>query len=78
MRRFPLVFVLFLTELLAFAAENPRPQWLGNEPLIIAGNWDSTPIFRRRVGGIAPEFDEEYARQHSEEAVRKLKLTDKK
>jgi hypothetical protein len=55
------------------AAQKPKPDWLGNEPLIIVGNWDSMPIFRRRVGGLAVDFDEEYARQHSEEAVRKLK-----
>jgi hypothetical protein len=59
--------------LLSLAAEKPRPEWLGNEPLIIVGNWDSMPIFRRRVGGISLDFDEEYKLQHSEEAVRKLK-----
>jgi len=31
------------------------------------------PIFRRRVGGVAPGMAEDYARQHTEEAVRKLK-----
>ena len=34
-------------------AQKPRPEWLGKEPLIIVGNWDSMPIFRRRVGGAA-------------------------
>ena len=45
----------------------------GKEPLIVVGNWDSMPIFRRRVGGVAPGMAEDYARQHTEEAVRKLK-----
>jgi hypothetical protein len=51
----------------------PRPSWLGKEPLIIVGNWDSMPIFRRRVGGTPAWQEEDYAREHTEEAVRKLK-----
>jgi len=54
-------------------AQKPRPEWLGKEPLIVVGNWDSMPIFRRRVGGVAPGMAEDYARQDTEEAVRKLK-----
>jgi hypothetical protein len=50
-----------------------RPSWLGREPLIIAGNWDSMPIFRRRVGGNPAWQEEDYAREHTEETVRKLK-----
>jgi len=50
-----------------------KPEWLGKEPLVIVGNWDSMPIFRLRVGGAAPDMAEEYARQHTEEAVVKLK-----
>lgn len=50
-----------------------RPEWLGNEPLITVGNWDTTPVFRRRVGGESIDFDKEYALQHNEETVRKLK-----
>src|SRR5438105_5561516 len=71
LRLLPLLMVL--AGALPAAAQKPRPEWLGNEPLIIVGNWDSMPIFRRRVGGIALDFDEEYALQHTEEAVRKLK-----
>jgi hypothetical protein len=26
----------------------PTPAWLKDEPLIITGNWDSMPIFRRQ------------------------------
>jgi hypothetical protein len=51
----------------------PRPKWLGKEPLIIAGNWDSMPIFRRRVGGNPVWQEADYAREHTEEAVQKLK-----
>ena len=29
----------------------PTPAWLKDQPLISVGNWDSMPIFRRRVGG---------------------------
>lgn len=54
-------------------AQPALPAWLGREPLIIVGNWDSMPIFRRRVGSIAPGMEEDYVRQHSEEAVLKLK-----
>ncbi|MCC6587555.1 MAG: beta-galactosidase trimerization domain-containing protein [Bryobacterales bacterium] len=50
-----------------------KPAWLGQEPLIIIGNWDSMPIFRRRVGGNTIQQEEDYAREHSEEAVIKLK-----
>lgn len=50
-----------------------RPSWLGREPLIIAGNWDSMPIFRRRVGGNPTWQEEDYAREHTEETVLKLK-----
>ena len=51
----------------------PTPEWLKNEPLIIVGNWDSMPIFRRRVGGNTAWQEEDYRREMSEEAVRKLK-----
>ena len=68
-------FPLLIAALAAAGAEAPkqRPGWLGKEPLIIVGNWDSMPIFRRRVGGEAIEQTQEYLRQHTEEAVRKLK-----
>jgi hypothetical protein len=51
----------------------PRPEWLGNEPLITVGNWDSMPIFRRRMGGQAVDVEQDYAKQHTENAVIKLK-----
>jgi hypothetical protein len=50
-----------------------RPAWLKTEPLIIVGNWDDMSIFRRRVGGNRVGQEEAYLKQHTEEAVRKLK-----
>jgi hypothetical protein len=49
------------------------PAWLSSEPLIIVGNWDSMPIFRRRAGGGTTWQEEDYLKEHSEEAVRRLK-----
>jgi hypothetical protein len=68
-----LPLLLLISCVPAAQAQKPRPEWLGKEPLIIVGNWDSMPIFRRRVGGAAPDMEEVYAREHTEEAVRKLK-----
>jgi len=50
-----------------------RPSWLGQEPLIIVGNWDDMRIFRQRVGGNTTWQQEDYERQHTEDAVLKLK-----
>jgi hypothetical protein len=55
------------------AAALSKPSWLKNEPLIIAGNWDSMPIFRRRVGGNPVWQEEDYQKEHTEETVSKLK-----
>ena len=72
-----LPLLLFATALFGAAAPDPppmaKPAWLGQEPLIIIGNWDSMPIFRRRVGGNTIQQEEDYTREHSEEAVIKLK-----
>ncbi len=57
----------------ASEAPLPRPGWLKKEPLIVAGNWDSMAIFRRRVGGNPVWQEEDYAREHTEETVQKLK-----
>ena len=72
----PLFFFLSITgiAITSDAQESkPHPEWLGNEPLITVGNWDSTLIFRRRMGGQSADMEQEYAAQHTEEAVRKLK-----
>jgi hypothetical protein len=54
------------------AAASP-PAWLDSEPLIVVGNWDSMPIFRRRVGGGTTWQEDDYLKEHSEETVRRLK-----
>ena len=51
----------------------PTPSWLKDEPLIIVGNWDSMPIFRRRVGGNTTWQEYDYRSEQTEETVRKLK-----
>ncbi len=50
-----------------------RPQWLREEPLVIVGNWDSMPIFRRRVGGNPVWQEDDYRKEHEEETILKLK-----
>ncbi|MCK9413283.1 MAG: beta-galactosidase [Prolixibacteraceae bacterium] len=39
----------------------------------MVGNWDDMPIFRRRAGGNLVGQEDEYYREHTEEAVKKLK-----
>jgi hypothetical protein len=46
--------------------------WLSDRPLIIVGSWDDMPIFRNRVGGGTEGMEEDYKKEHTEEAVRKL------
>ena len=66
--------VLFVACGTAFSDEQKAsPEWLGKQPLITVGNWDSTPFFRRRVGGESVHLEQDYAKQHTEEAVEKLK-----
>src|SRR5579864_1706392 len=51
-----------------------RPAWLHETPIVMVSNHDSMPIFRRRVGGNPTwQEDEYYNKEHTEEAVRKLK-----
>lgn len=50
-----------------------RPSWLAEEPLIIVGNWDTAHIFRVRKGGNPVWHEDDYVREHTEEAVQKLK-----
>jgi hypothetical protein len=49
------------------------PEWMKKEAIIMAGNWDSAPIFRTRKGGYQTWDIEDYPRTHSEEAIIKLK-----
>jgi hypothetical protein len=60
----------------AVSAEQPksRPAWLHDTPIVLVSNHDSMPIFRRRAGGNTVwQEDEYFNKEHSEEAVRKLK-----
>jgi hypothetical protein len=54
-------------------AAQSRPSWLHTMPIVLVGNWDSMPIFRRRVGGNPTWQEEDYEKEHTEEAVDKLK-----
>lgn len=51
----------------------PRPAWLHEMPIVTVSNHDSMPIFRRRVGGNTTWQEEDYEKEHTEEAIRKLK-----
>ncbi len=54
--------------------ESPtKPSWLDAYPIVMVGNWDTAPIFRRRKGGNPLWHEDDYRREHSEEAVKKLK-----
>jgi hypothetical protein len=51
----------------------PRPSWLHAMPIVTVSNHDSMPIFRRRVGGNPTWQEEDYEKEHTEEAIDKLK-----
>lgn len=55
------------------SAASAVPSWLGNEPLVIAGAWDSFPMFQRRRGTDSVGYVEVYKKQSHEETLRKLK-----
>ncbi len=50
-----------------------RAAWLRETPIILVSNHDSMPVFRRRVGGNPTWQEEDYEKEHTEEAIRKLK-----
>jgi hypothetical protein len=54
-------------------AAKPRPSWLHTLPIVTVSNHDSMPIFRRRVGGNPTWQEEDYKKEHTEEAIDKLK-----
>ena len=56
------------------ASEQPKPDTgaLSDRPIVVAGNWDTSRIFRTRKGGNPVWHEDDYNRQHSEEAVRRL------
>jgi len=67
-----LLFIFF--ECAAPSQESkPHPAWLHDTPIVMVSNHDSMPIFRRRVGGNTTFQEEEYEKEHTEEAIRKLK-----
>src|SRR5579885_113977 len=49
------------------------PAWLAKTPLVIAGNHDSIPIFRRRTGGGTVYQEEEFRKSYTEDFARKIK-----
>ncbi len=49
------------------------PAWLKEEPIVFVGNWDSEFLFSHRRGGDPVWQIENYEKQHTDEAVRKLK-----
>jgi len=51
----------------------PRPGWLKQEPIVYVGNWDSEFLFSHRRGGDPVWQVENYNKQHTDEAVQKLK-----
>ena len=55
------------------AAPKPRPAWLKGTPLVLVSNHDSMPIFQRRRGGNPTWQEEDYEKEHTEEAIEKLK-----
>ena len=49
------------------------PAWLAETPLVISGNHDSIPIFRRRTGGGSTWQEEDFKRSYTEEFAKKMK-----
>ena len=54
-------------------SDRPRPSWLHTMPIVTVSNHDSMPIFRRRVGGNPTWQEEDYEKEHTPEAIDKLK-----
>src|SRR5574337_817188 len=55
------------------AHRKPSPRWLGETPLVLVENHDSIPLFRRRVGGNPTWQEEDYVKEQSKEAIRRLR-----
>ncbi|HET9086898.1 MAG TPA: hypothetical protein VFN53_05205 [Acidobacteriaceae bacterium] len=49
------------------------PNWLQNEPLVMAGCWDDFPLFQRRLGGGPDWYEEIYREQSSKPTIDRLK-----
>lgn len=66
----------FLQAETAKPAAVPRdasPKWLSESPIVMAGCWDSFPLFQLRVGGSPVWMEELYKRQGSTQTVKALK-----
>lgn len=50
-----------------------KPTWVSKEPIVMVGNWDTAPIFRQRKGGNPLWHELDYRKEHTEEAVQKLR-----
>ncbi|MCF3109886.1 beta-galactosidase [Niabella sp. CC-SYL272] len=55
------------------AAQKAQPKWADGFPVIMIGNWDVKPSFRRRVGANPVWMDEVYKRESTEAQVKKYK-----
>ena len=47
--------------------------WIEEQPIVIVGNWDDIPLFRRRAGGRLVDQTEEHRQEHPEETVKSLR-----
>jgi len=69
----PLLSPSFLGQEARPVSTDHRPAWLRETPLVIVSNHDSMPIFQRRRGGAPTWQEEDYEKEHTEEAIAKLK-----
>ncbi|MGN7783694.1 hypothetical protein ACTJIJ_04180 [Niabella sp. 22666] len=76
LRCFVLVVVsaLFTTSLRTQSgAAKAEPKWVNGFPVVMIGNWDIKPTFRRRVGANPVWIDEIFKKESTEEQVKKYK-----
>jgi hypothetical protein len=55
------------------AGLSKTPEWLSDEPLVMAGCWDDFPLFQRRLGGTPVWLDDLYREQSSDRIIKSLK-----
>src|ERR1019366_5883934 len=55
------------------AGLSKTPEWLSDEPLVMAGCWDDFPLFQRRLGGTPVWLDDLYREQSSDRIIKILK-----
>ncbi|MBS1566318.1 MAG: hypothetical protein JST39_18190, partial [Bacteroidetes bacterium] len=57
-----------------FAQPSPRrAAWVADFPMVFVGDWDMKPLFKRRLGGSPVWQEENYAKEHTEETIRKYR-----